>query len=544
MTSPGTTVQAAPIRVRVAVCRPRSKALFAVPITIWTVIPAQEGTARNPNDNLQGVGHYGHQLWLRGSSSWIKLPVGSDSDTAIRTLNIRSKDSDWWTPVYAGENNPGYRFSTDFGRTSTIKESLDVYAPGRWWTNFVYTAQGVPLGRHRQNPNYNEAFSSLSSLWQPRNDDYLRLSMMMKRRDPRWRVVDLLSRRPSRPPVTQMNDNFAYTFGISPVGAALLYHNPPAAQWWRSTSRPAPFRHPDAGLDPSADYRILFGSNDAAEAPYYNFDEFTWDPYIGPGGSYVGHPISYNYSVTRSSFPLDFDEPHPHTSQLVGGLDFDAIRAQLTQKWPESVYWQGRYDALPGQTLKRVMVEGTIGYMFYLEAQNAGRPIDIRGQNVSEFRPLLDQVVWSVYAVTNSPWTPTGRAADYNVYYPATLVHPNVNARLIESQVGCPQDKISLGRDVYGVLFERPFRMNVDGRLNGTDIRNLAFYANQTVSAQPGVGQIETGFGVVPFPTRIRAKITVRVSNVWATYVTGSADASASAQVSEIGMGRNYTSTG
>jgi hypothetical protein len=142
---------------------------------------------------IVGDGIDGKRLWMRTPDDrWIPAPTGAGEDPVVRSINVW--DGDKWLVV--SDPRPFYSASN----THLEMPSLQLYAPGRYWTLGVY------------NPTYTSHFVSTARPWTPMHDDWVRFYHLAPRVNPEWRTVQLYDFYPASEVSAVGNQGFSVPF--------------------------------------------------------------------------------------------------------------------------------------------------------------------------------------------------------------------------------------------------------------------------------------------------------------------------------------------
>lgn len=522
-----TDLAAPPIRLNVATPYWRSKDLAAPVIVSFTEItvdsssiPADGSDDGNPSGasgaKIYGDGIYGRRLWIYSpAGQWIRIPVGADNDTSLKSFNVYDKKKKrWLTSYWAGEITVGHTQTDDV---------FTVRAPGRMWSNSTYGF--MPNAEHINNRNWRNSVQSTPYVAE--KDGYVQFTAMEPRRNPEWRIVDILGPVPVQPPnIRLVNGQDQGRFD----------------QWGAVNRRiqPASYAatasyHPGYTADPSQDYIAYLSGTD----PYSQGENFTF--YRSLSGV-----VQQNTTTNPITGAVEFPT---YGTVEAGMIDLAAIRQQLNARWPYSQFGQGVYKAINAMVVKRVTVLGYITYEFsvglFTNTQNNpyAYPVNVMDQ----FEASFQKVNWHLYATPGA----AKRVLPSNQYtytpgYPDSIVVPQaVNSRLINAQTGVGGPNY----DIYGVTVGggpvirsrkiiRPIQIIFDSP--GED--NIAFYAEQANVDPANYKTIQdnadpSGPRNAPGPYQVRASCTFDADQILIDYATPGNDTPSALHRAELNVG-------
>lgn len=524
-----TELTAPPIRIRAATPYWRSKDLAAPVISSFTEItvddtsiPADGGDDDGGNNNgasgakIYGEGIYGRRLWIYSpAGQWIRIPVGADNDQFLKSFNVYDKKKKrWLTAYWAGEITPGH--------TQTL-DVFSVRAPGRMWSNSTYGF--MPNAEHINNRNWRNSINSTPYV--PETDGYVQFTAMEPRRDPTWRVVDILGPVPSQPPNIRLVNGQDQT-RFDQWGAVNRRIMP-------ASYAPTITSHPGYSADPSQDYIAYLSGTD----PFSVGGQF---------GAYKNLCAAFTQNTTANPVTGNVDFPTFSTLEA-GMIDLVAIRQQLNQRWPYSQFGQGVYQAINAMTVKRVTVLGYITFSLsvglFTNTQNNpyAYPLDV----MEQFEASFQKVNWHLYATPGAAKRalPSARYP-YEPGYPDTIVVPQaVNSRLINAQTGVGGPNY----DTYGVTVNggpvtrtrkiiRPIQIVFDSP--GED--NIAFYVEQANVDPANYKTIkDNAFAPdmrdAPGPYQVAASCTFDADQILIHYAVNGSDSPSSLRPAELNVG-------
>lgn len=259
---------------------------------------------------------------------WIPIPMGAGEDANLKSLSVHD-GTQWQTATWAKHtfewvnaplNFPGVSlwtytpFDANYPKTIT---SLEVRAPG------LVTHQMADL-----NPNYISHAAQAFLPWVPLRPNYFRVMHTAPKVDPKWRIIQLWDLHPLKPPSTTQWDGFAtpfWAFGAVHQRMQVIYGD------GRSTD------DTDSFAIPGQTYPQVVGSNREPES--------------------MG-----SWSYIWSGINTDGTQPYVVSSQIISTttVDLKTIRQRLVDDYPQrNIDWQGQYDPITSQTVKRVLVSGT-----------------------------------------------------------------------------------------------------------------------------------------------------------------------------------------